>query len=604
MKNIMSSSQAKVQQTKLLPNWNLNDLYHKDSLEEDINNDLAKLKNLAQDFADKYKNKVVFLKANQLLKALAEYEEISELAGKLSTYAYLSYSVALNDTATIALYQKIQESITSATANLIFFTLEINTIPDEEFAHILQGSDELYSYKNWFVGLRAMKPFQLSEAEEKLLHEKAITGNHAWVRLYDETLESLRFNIDNKTIPANQALEILSDADPVKRKDAAQEISRIFNENKRIFTFIINTIIKDKYIDDQKRGLQQPIKARNIVNQIEDEVVETLIEVVKQNYANLSHRYYKLKSKLLGKQQLAYWDRNAPLPMDDNRLYSWQEAKNIVLDSYHEFSPEMAQLAQKFFDNNWIDAPPTAGKMSGAYSHPSVPSVHPYILVNFHGKARDIMTLAHELGHGVHQILAAQNGYLLADTPLTIAETASVFGEQLVFRNLLKLTKDRDAYKVMLAQKIEDMLNTVIRQIAFCEFEKQLHSARREGELSADQIGSIWMKIQQESLGNAFDLEEGYSCYWMYISHFIHAPFYVYAYAFGDCLVNSLYGLYAQNFPNFKEKYLELLKAGGSRNYKELLAEFGLDAKSPEFWQHGLNTIANLIDELEGLLMA
>jgi oligoendopeptidase F len=602
MKSIMSLSQAKVQQTKLLPNWNLDDLYRKDSLEQDINNDLAKLKELAQNFANEYKNKIVSFNAGQLLKAIKEYQAISELAGKLSTYAYLAYSVALNDTATIALYQKIQENITSSTANLIFFTLDINKIPDEAFTLILQGNDELNYYKNWFAGLRAMKPFQLSEAEEKLLHEKAITGNHAWVRLYDETLESLRFNIDNKQIPANQALEILSDADPAKRKAAAAEISRVFAENKRVFTFIVNTIIKDKYIDDQKRGLQQPIKARNIVNQIEDEVVETLIEVVKQNYANLSHRYYKLKAKLLGKQQLQYWDRNAPLPMDDNRLYSWQEAKSIVLDAYQGFSPEMARLAQKFFDNNWIDAPPTAGKMSGAYSHPSVPSAHPYILVNFHGKARDIMTLAHELGHGVHQILAAQNGYLLADTPLTIAETASVFGEQLVFRNLLRLTKDRNAYKVMLAQKIEDMLNTVIRQIAFCEFEKQLHSARRQDELSAEQIGNIWMRIQQESLGNAFNFEESYSCYWMYISHFIHTPFYVYAYAFGDCLVNSLYGLYAQNFPNFKEKYLNLLKAGGSRNYKELLSEFGLDAKNPEFWQHGLNTIANLIDEIEGLI--
>lgn len=580
-----------------LPNWQLSDLYPTPESAE-VKNDIAKLSQLVAQFANNYRAKITTSDAMQLLQAVQDYEVISEIAGRLASYAYLCYAVAVQDEKITAFYQYVQEQITALTTDLLFFNLEINQIDEQKLQSMLVGA-ELSRYKAWFAALRALKPYQLSDAEERVLHEKSITSNSAWVRLYDETLEALRFDIDGQMLSSNQAIDLLSDKDAQKRQTAAIEISKVFGQNKRIFAFIMNTLIKDKEIEDQKRCLPQPIKARNLANQIEDEVVETLIAVVKQNYATLAHRYYKIKAKMFGVVSLPYWDRNAPLPNDDCRVYSWQEAQQIVLSAYDDFSPELAAIGQQFFTKPWIDVPPRAGKVSGAFAHPTVPSAHPYLLLNYNGKTRDVMTLAHELGHGIHQVLAAEQGALLANTPLTIAETASVFGEQLVFRKLLAESNDAKARRFMIAGKIEDMLNTVVRQIAFCDFEKQLHQARRQGEFSAEQIGDLWLRVQKESLGDAIGIDASYSYYWMYISHFIHAPFYVYSYAFGDCLVNSLYGLYSAGYPNFKDKYINLLRAGGSKNYKELLADFGFDASSPRFWQQGLDVIKKLIDELE-----
>ncbi len=580
-----------------LPNWQLQDLYPAPDSAE-VQRDLGKITTLAQQFVHNYQGKISALSATQLWQALQEYEQISEIGGRLMSYAYLNYAVALQDENICAFYQSIQEKITVATNDLVFFSLEINAINSKQLQQMLAQDSKLGRYHNWFAALGAFKPYQLSDAEEKLLHAKAITSGNAWVRLFDETLESLRFVVDGQTMSCNQAIDLLSNADADKRRAAASEISTVFSQNKRLFAFIMNTLIKDKEIEDQKRGLPQPITERNLANHIEDSVVETLIAVVRENYASLAHRYYKIKAQMFGKDKLPYWDRNAPLPNDDCRHYSWAEAQEIVLSAYADFSPELAKIGQQFFNNPWIDVPPSLGKTSGAFAHPTVTTAHPYLLLNYQGKTRDIMTLAHELGHGVHQVLAAQQGELLAPTPLTLAETASVFGEQLVFRKMLAATNDPQVRRVMIAGKIEDMLNTVIRQIAFCDFEKQLHSARRQGELSAEQIGKIWLQVQRDSLGEAIAIDESYSYYWMYVSHFIHAPFYVYAYAFGDCLVNSLYGLYSQGYPNFTEKYLDLLRAGGSKNYKELLGNFGFDASNPQFWQQGLNVIKGLIDEL------
>jgi oligoendopeptidase F len=341
--------------------------------------------------------------------------------------------------------------------------------------------------------------------------------------------------------------------------------------------------------------------SRHLANRVEPEVVEALVAAVREAYPRLSHRYYRLKARWFGRDALNYWDRNAPLPRVASRTIGWTEARDTVLDAYRDFAPAMAEIAGRFFDRNWIDAPVRPGKAPGAFAHPTVPSCHPYVLLNYQGKPRDVMTLAHELGHGVHQVLAAGNGALMAPTPLTLAETASVFGEMLTFRRLLAGTSDPTERRAMLAAKVEDMINTVVRQIAFYSFERKVHAERRKGELTAEQVCELWMSVQAESLGPAIRLGEGYEVYWTYVPHFIHSPFYVYAYAFGDCLVNSLYGVYERAESGFVERYFALLSAGGSKPYGELLAPFGLDAKDPGFWSIGLGMIEGLIAELEAM---
>ncbi|MEQ1789453.1 MAG: M3 family oligoendopeptidase, partial [Rickettsiales bacterium] len=392
----------------------------------------------------------------------------------------------------------------------------------------------------------------------------------------------------------------LSSKDAANRKKSALVVGEVFEKNAKLFTLITNTLAKDKEIEDKWRGFKKPISSRNLSNYIEDEVVDALLSSVRKSYPALSHRYYALKAKWFKKDKLDYWDRNAPLPTDSDRRYSWDEAKELILTAYGDFSPELTKVGKQFFDKPWIDAPVMAGKSSGAFAHPTVPSVHPYLLVNFQGKSRDVMTLAHELGHGVHQVLSAKQGALMCDTPLTLAETASVFGEQLTFREMVRREKDKKIRKLLIASKVEDMLNTVVRQVAFCEFERQIHDERKKGELTTEQICNIWMDVQAESLGSSIKIHGNYKYFWTYIPHFIHSPFYVYSYAFGDCLVNSLYSVYEKGkVKNFDKKYLEMLQAGGTLRHKELLAPFGLDATKPAFWQQGLDIISKMIDELE-----
>lgn len=581
-----------------LPRWDLSDFYSALDAPE-VEKDFSKVEKLCAVFAKKYDKKVAKLIGEQLAKAIAEYEIIQELAGKIGSYASLLFAGNMSLPQNAQFYQNVQEKLTVLSSQILFFTLAINGISDKEMAAKLK-TPELAKYAPWLRDVRSFKQYQLADELEKLLLEKNVAGRSAWTRLFDETISDLRFPYDGEQLTEPQIFNKLSSKDASERKKAALVVGEVFAENAKLFTLITNTLAKDKEIEDNWRGFKKPISSRNVSNYIEDEVVDALLSAVRKSYPELSHRYYALKARWFKKDQLDYWDRNAPLPTDSDRKYSWDEAKELILTAYGNFSPELAKLGKKFFDNQWIDAPVMAGKSPGAFAHPTVPSVHPYLLVNFQGKSRDVMTLAHELGHGVHQVLAAKQGGLMCDTPLTLAETASVFGEQLTFREMVRREKDKKARKLLIAAKVEDMLNTVVRQVAFCEFERQVHDERKNGELTTEQICDIWMNVQGESLGHSIKIHGNYKYFWTYIPHFIHSPFYVYAYAFGDCLVNSLYGVYEKGkVKNFEQKYLAMLQAGGTLRHKELLAPFGLDATKPAFWQQGLNIISKMIDELE-----
>ncbi|HEX7969035.1 MAG TPA: M3 family oligoendopeptidase [Stellaceae bacterium] len=580
-----------------LPEWNLADLYPgRDSPE--LKRDLERTEAEAGGFRQRYEGKLAGLSGAALGEAIAGYERLQETLGRVMSYASLVYAGDMSDPEIGRFFQNMQERVNAISTVMLFFTLELNRIDDAALDQKLR-SPELARYAPWLRDTRAFRPHQLSDDIEKLLHEKYVAGRAAWTRLFDETMAGLRFPIDGKELTSAEALHLLSDADGTTRKRAAKALGEVFGRNTRLFALVTNTLAKDKEIEDRWRGFKRPISSRNLSNFVEDEVVDALISAVRQAYPALSHRYYRLKAKWFSADKLPYWDRNAPLPEQEDRVIPWPEAERIVLDAYGAFSPELAAVGRRFFDQSWIDAPVRPGKTPGAFAHPTVPSVHPYLLLNYQGKTRDVMTLAHELGHGVHQVLAAPQGALMADTPLTLAETASVFGEMLTFQAMLKGEKDPKRRKTMLASKVEDMLNTVVRQIAFVEFERRVHDERRQGELTPDRIGEIWMAVQSESLGPAIAFEDEYRHYWTYIPHFIHTPFYVYAYAFGDCLVNSLYAVYQGAAPGFAEKYLDMLGAGGTRRHRELLAPFGLDASDPNFWKKGLSVISGFIDELE-----
>jgi oligoendopeptidase F len=428
-----------------------------------------------------------------------------------------------------------------------------------------------------------------------------VTGYSAWNRQFDATIAGLRFKVGGKPLAIEPTLNLLVDRSGAKRKAAAEALAHTFKDHVRDFTLITNTLAKDKEISDRWRGFADIADDRHLSNRVEREVVDALVAAVRAAYPRLSHRYYALKAKWFGKKRLPHWDRNAPLPQVPTRTVGWTEAKDTVLSAYGAFSPKMAAIAERFFAERWIDAPVRPGKAPGAFAHPTTPSAHPYVLLNYQGKPRDVMTLAHELGHGVHQVLAAPNGALMAPTPLTLAETASVFGEMLTFKKLLATTRDKKERKAMLAAKAEDMINTVVRQIAFYTFERSVHTERKNGELTAERIGELWLDVQRESLGPAIELKPGYENFWVYIPHFIHSPFYVYAYAFGDCLVNSLYAVYEHAAEGFAERYLAMLSAGGTKHHSELLKPFGLDARDPTFWQGGLGVIERMISELESL---
>ena len=584
-----------------LPVWDLTDLYPSPT-NPAVARDIKLLAGKVAQFAKSYQGKLATLSGDKFAAALKEFEAIQDTLGRLGSYAQLLYAGDMSKPAITQFYQNTIEQLTVITSQLVFFGLEINTLDEKKLKAAYKQSAKLAHYKPWLDAVRLGKPYQLADNLEQYIHETSVTVG-SWSRLFDESISRLEFTIGGKKLSEPQALDLLSDKDPKKRKEAAKEVARVFAANAPLFALITNTLAKVKQIEDEKRGFAKPISSRNLANQVEDEVVEALISTVKKNYKHLSHRYYAWKAKQFGKKQLDYWDRNAPLPSDSDRNFTWPEAVNIVREAYQAFSPELAKVGQKFFDNNWIDVPVRPGKSPGAFAHPTVPSAHPYLLLNYLGKTRDVMTLAHELGHGVHQVLSAEQGALMADTPLTLAETASVFGEMLTFRSLLEKEKDKKRRQLLIASKVEDMLNTVVRQIAFCEFERQVHDARRKGELTPEQIGECWMNVQKESFGESIKLYPEYNVYWMYIPHFIHTPFYVYAYAFGDCLVNSLYGVYlkekqAGRGEQFSKKYLTMLRAGGTLGHKELLKPFGLDASKPDFWQAGLDVIKGYIDEL------
>ncbi len=585
-----------------LPVWDLSDLYASPAAPE-IARDLARAAETAESFAGRYRGKLDALVRGAeggagLAEAVRTYEALEDILGRVMSYAGLLYATDNTNPAYAKFYGDMQERVTQISTSLLFFALELNRIDDAALDAAL-AVPALAHYEPWLRDLRAMRPYQLSDELETLLHEKSVSGRVAWNRLFDETLARLTFDVDGETLTSEAALHLLSDKEPTRRKAAAEALAKTFSAHASTFALVTNTLAKDKEIEDRWRGFKDIADARHIANCVEPEVVAALVDAVRSAYPDLSHRYYKLKAKWLGLDKLDYWDRNAPLPEADDRTIPWASAKETVLDAYRGFAPQMASIAQRFFDKGWIDAPLRPGKAPGAFAHPTVPSSHPFVLVNYQGKTHDVMTLAHELGHGVHQVFAARQGALMADTPLTLAETASVFGEMLTFRKLLADTTEPRRRKAMIAGKVEDMLNTVVRQIAFYTFERRLHTERREGELTAADIGRIWLDVQAESLGPAFRFAEGYETYWCYISHFIHAPFYVYAYAFGDCLVNSLYAVYEQAPEGFAERYLDMLCAGGTLRHKELLAPFGLDASEPEFWNKGLSVIRGLIDELE-----
>ena len=582
-----------------LPEWDLNDLYPGAESRE-LAADLDRAEADAAAFEERCKGKLETLDGAALGAAIAEFERLEEALSRAGSYAQLVYAGDQSDPANGKFFQGIQERISAISTRSLFFALELNRLQDAHLDALL-ADPALGRYRPWLRDVRAMRPHQLDDEIERVLHEKHVVGRAAWVRLFDETMASLRFPFQGNDLTEAEILNLLSDPDGGKRREAAGSVGAVLSQNIRTLTLITNTLAKDKEIEDGWRKFARPDSSRNLANFVEDEVVDALSAAVRKAYPTLSHRYYALKAKWFGAERLDYWDRNAPLPDSDDRMIGWDEAREVVLGAYAAFSPDMADVGKRFFDNAWIDAPTRPGKASGAFAHPTVPSAHPYLLLNFQGKTRDVMTLAHELGHGVHQVLAGGQGHLMADTPLTLAETASVFGEMLTFQAMLKQTGEKTARRAMLAGKIEDMLNTVVRQIAFYEFEKRVHGERREGELLPERLGEIWMDVQVESLGPALRFDDNYRVFWSYIPHFVHSPFYVYAYAFGDCLVNSLYAAYRQADAGFAERYLTMLRAGGTLRHKELLAPFGLDAGDPEFWGRGLSVVASLIDELEAL---
>ncbi|MBS1180671.1 MAG: pepF1 [Proteobacteria bacterium] len=587
-----------------LPEWDLSALYASPD-DPAIQRDIQAAADAATDFAGRAKGRLeALLKAPDgaaaFAQLIADYEKLQDLLGRLMSYAGLLYSGDTTDPQRMTFYGDIQEKITTISSGLLFFELEVNRI-DDGLIEAGFADPALAHYRPWLTDIRLDKPYQLEDRVEELFHDKSITAYSAWNRLFDETIAGLRFPVDGEELAIEPTLHLLQEADPAKRRAAAEAIGKVFGDNIGIFARITNTLAKDKEISDRWRGFKDIADSRHLANRVEREVVDALVEAVRAAYPRLSHRYYQLKARWMGSDTMPYWDRNAPLPGAVTRPVPWHEAKATVLDAYGRFSPEMAAIARRFFDEGWIDAPVRPGKSPGAFAHPTVPSAHPYVLLNYLGRTRDVMTLAHELGHGVHQVLAGRQGALMAPTPLTLAETASVFGEMLTFQSLLRNAATPAEKRTLLASKVEDMLNTVVRQIAFYSFERKVHAARREGELTAERINEAWLSVQGESLGPAITFGPGYETFWAYIPHFIHSPFYVYAYAFGDCLVNSLYAVFETAEAGFQDKYFAMLEAGGTKHHKELLAPFGLDATDPAFWQMGLSVIERMIGELEVL---
>ena len=598
--NIKNNQTNALKNTQKLPIWDLKDLYLSQN-DKELSRDLNKIKNGALKFEKKYLNKVKNLSAENLYKAINQLEQIDILMDKVLSYAHLLVAEDGNNEKNKIFFQQMQEKITNFASSIIFFTLELNQIPEKQISTLFKNK-KLQIYKNWIINKRSFKPYQLDLKIEKVLQDKSITSHSAWIRLFDDLIASLKFPFKKEELSSAQIFNYLSDKNESTRKLAAKSVGKVLGSNIKVFSTITNTLAKDKSINDSWRKLPTPVSARNLSNVVEDSVVDSLVSSVIEYYPKLSHRYYALKAGWFKKKYLMYWDRNAPLPFQSSKNFTWKEAQNTVVNAYSKFNPNIGGMVKQFFDKKWIHAPVLKGKSPGAFAASTVASVHPFILVNFQGKTRDVSTLAHELGHGVHQYLAGKNQtHFNASTPLTLAETASVFGEMLTFKSMLEHANSKKERKALLANKVEDMLNTVIRQIAFFQFEKEVHTLRKNSELSIDQICTIWMDVQKASLGPFIRYEEEYKYFWSYIPHFIHSPFYVYAYAFGDCLVNSLFNTYEKGLTNFDDKYINLLKSGGSKKYDELFSPFNLNLSKKSFWKKGLNVIESFIDELETL---
>jgi len=582
-----------------LPNWDLSEIY-KDIKDPNIAKDIKEIRALSDDFLTKWKGKINKLGASDFVICIEKYQAINEAIYKIGTHSSLIFATNMEDPEITRYNSSISDQITEILSSLIFFTLELSKI-DEKTIEKWMKDKSAQTWQPFLKILRKRNPYLLDPLVEEILIEKSATGRSAWVRLFDETSAALRFPFRKDLLSEAEILNLLSDKDPENRKIAGKSLSDILDKNKRTFSMILNVISRDRYIEDNKRGFQRIMSSRNLDNDVEDEVVDALVNTVDKAMPKLTHRYYKWKAKQFGKSKLDWWDRNAPLPQTLDKTIKWLDAKSIILDSFSSFHPKISNLAELFFKNNWIDASVRQGKASGAFAHPSVPSLHPYILVNYQGKIRDVMTLAHELGHGVHQILAAKNGLLMAETPLTLAETASVFGEMLVFRKLLD-ESSVEQKKQLLAGKIEDMLNTVARQIGFHQFEVKFHEARIKSELTPDEISDIWMETQKHAVGPYVNLNNDYRVLWGYIPHFVHTPFYVYAYAFGDGLVNALWYAYQKSDKDeFSKKYIEMLSSGGTKSHNDLLRPFNLSAYEDSFWDKGISMITSLMDELEAL---
>jgi oligoendopeptidase F len=579
--------------------WDLADLYAAPG-DPALSADLDWARREAEAFHAAHAGRLAELSGAALGNAIARYESILERLHKVMSFAQLFFAADMSAPERGRFLQDTQERCNEISTETLFFTLELNKLEDAVVEKQLEDPAARH-YGPWIRESRMYRPHQLADDLERLLHDKSVAGAGAWIRLFDQTMAELRFGVDGDDLTLADTLNLLENPDAERRRTAAKALGRGLGERIGVFTLIVNTLAKDKEIEDKWRRYPRPISYRNLANRVEDEVVDALVEAIRGAYEELAHRYYRIKAGWFGRDTLDYWDRNAPLPGEDDRGYSWSEARDIVLSSFARFDPRMSEVALRFFEHPWVDAKPRPGKDSGAFCHPVVPSAHPYVLMNFYGRPRDVTTLAHELGHGIHQVMAAGQGTLMAETPLTLAESASVFGEMLVFRGLLDREEDIGRRRRLLAGKVENMLNTVVRQIAFHQFEQRVHDERRSGELPAERLGELWLAVQRESLGPVFRFDDEYRNFWSYIPHFVHSPFYVYAYAFGDCLVNSLYQVHSQGHAGFQEKYFEMLRAGGTLRHRDLLEPFGLDASDPSFWRRGLDVIVGFIDELEGI---
>ena len=584
-----------------MPEWDLSE-YYKGTDDKQIDKDIKKYAQLAAAFAKKYKGKVAALDAKAFVAALKEIEDISNLGSKLGGFAYLNSTTRLMDAKASALYQKVSEALSEAGTDLLFFGLEYNKM-DEKAIRKLEEDKEVKVYAPYLKRVRKFKPYELSEDVEKTLLEKDVTSGSAWVRLYEESMARLSYEVDGKKYNDAQIGRLCLSPDAELRAKAGKEINKVSKDNSFSVCYIYNMIMKDKAVEDKKRGFKLPMSARNLSEEVSDETVNALAQTVRDNYKNIAWRFYKLKAKLLGVDKIQYWDRNAPLPIEDDRSYTWDEAVQTVLKAYNEFSPKLYNVAKEFFENPWIDVAPKDGKRSGAFCSGPLVEEHPFLMLNFVGKRNDVLTLAHELGHGCHHQLRRKNGTLNETTRMTTEEVASVFGEMLVFQSMLNNAKSDDEKISLLAMKINDMINTAIRQIAFHFFETRAHDERQNGELSSERLNQIWLEEMKESLGPSVEVDENSAYIWEQVGHFFFLPFYVYAYSFADCVVNSLYWLKLQNkVENFEDKYLELLSKTAIGDYKEIFAPFNLNPESHDFWQGGLNLISYYLDQMEELV--